>query len=101
MSSRLTVHTWTIAALTGTGQAAATDEEEDGMRSEPLITVTCDRCMLESLEVGLTATGMGYDERNIDRELESNGWVATGSQDICPGCQEDEMAEEIEDDETI
>jgi len=55
-------------------------------RSDAMITVTCDRCG-EEMQVDLCATARGgYDERNVDRELEFHGWVIHDDQDICDEC---------------
>lgn len=73
--------------------------KEDKMRGEPVITVTCDKCKCEDY-VGLTTTARGYDERDVDRELEEMGWKVEGGQDICPTCAE-EMEVDPEEEEEI
>lgn len=58
------------------------------MRSEPTITITCDRCEVEEVTVGLTALARrSYDERNVDGELKRFGWKVEDGQDICDECQ--------------
>lgn len=58
------------------------------MRSDPIITVTCENCN-SSEEVGLTPLVMGgYDERNINNILRRMGWVIDNGKDICPDCSE-------------
>ena len=57
------------------------------MRSEPCITVECDVCRSSSVEVGLTTTAQGYDERNVDDNLERWGWLLRDGEDICPDCK--------------
>lgn len=52
------------------------------MRSEPIITVVCDECG-DELEIGLTTTGRGYDERNVDGDLKNAGWISDGWHDFC------------------
>jgi hypothetical protein len=51
------------------------------------IIVACDKCKSEE-SIELTTTARGYDERNVDAELESMGWEV-GIGDICPSCVED------------
>lgn len=63
------------------------------MRGETVITVTCDKCKCEDY-VSLTTTARGYDERNVDEELEQMGWKIEGGQDICPECAEEVDPEE-------
>jgi hypothetical protein len=63
------------------------------VRSDPIITITCDRCQIYEDEVGMTPlAGGGYDERNIDGELRRGGWKKEGDSDICPDCVEVEDA---------
>jgi len=56
------------------------------MRGEPQVLVTCDICGAEE-QVGLTATARGYDEREMDSELEAMGWTKDGDRDYCPDCR--------------
>lgn len=60
------------------------------MRSDAWITVTCDECGAAE-EIALTATAKGYDERNVDDELESLGWTV-GDRDLCEDCASDKEA---------
>jgi hypothetical protein len=66
------------------------------MRTEPSITVKCDTCMATE-QVGLTTTARGYDERNVDAELERMGWTVVGGNDVCPDCQEESDEEDADD----
>ena len=53
------------------------------MRSDPYIIVECDYC-LGSIEIQLTTTVRGYDERGIDSFLTSQGWViGNDDEDYC------------------
>lgn len=61
------------------------------MISNPTVTVYCDteNCG-NSEEFGLTPTARrGYDERNLEGEIRSAGWVAI-SENVhqCPDCAE-------------
>jgi len=54
-------------------------------RSEPRIEVGCDYARCEAIvEIGLTTTGRGYDERNILTDLEAEGWTVVNGEDRCP-----------------
>lgn len=64
------------------------------MRSEPTITVTCDGCEKEEIEVGLTTTAHGYDERNLTNAIEAEGWKIHNGKDYCGVCQDDKILEE-------
>jgi hypothetical protein len=59
------------------------------MRSDAFIVVTCDQCR-GAVEIQLTTTARGYDERNIDDELTSLGWSVEGDQDLCEECKKDD-----------
>jgi len=50
------------------------------------ITVSCDSCRLEE-NIELTSTARGYDERDVDTQLEQMGW-RIGDGDLCPDCVE-------------
>lgn len=69
------------------------------MRSDAVITVTCDRCKdwKGGEEIQLTATAHGWDERYVDDELERRGWKIVDGDDICPSCVEKIDGEESED----
>ncbi len=57
-------------------------------RSDAYITVECDKCS-DCIEINLTSTAHGWDERDIDGELEDLGWTYyDGVGDICPACKE-------------
>ena len=67
------------------------------MRSDAYITVTCDKCLKETIEIRLTAIACGgYDERYVDDELDSVDWNIANGIDICPGCSEDATELEAE-----
>jgi hypothetical protein len=61
------------------------------------ITVTCDVCKTE-VQVELTTTARGYDERNVDETLESLGW-SVGTFELCPDCAEELIYEEPKEEE--
>ena len=63
-------------------------------RSDAYITVSCDgdSCR-ESVEIPLTATGRGYDERSVDSDLENLGWTDQDG-DLCPWCSREEDEDE-------
>ena len=52
--------------------------------------VECDGCG-ETEEVELTSTASGYDDRDVDAQLQRLGWKVEGDHDYCPGCQEKEQ----------
>lgn len=55
------------------------------MRSDPTITVTCDKCQDSDTYCDLTATaGHSWDERGVDGQLRRAGI------DICPDCSEED-----------
>ncbi len=58
------------------------------MRGEPQVLVTCDKCRDYEVTIGLTTTSRGYDERDMDTELEASGWSKNGYSDYCPDCTE-------------
>jgi hypothetical protein len=59
------------------------------MRSDPMILVTCDGCG-EQVDLILTATARGgYDERDVQSQLEQFGWLVTDSGEYCEECKED------------
>lgn len=60
------------------------------MISEPIVTVECDGngCTYKE-EFGLTTTARGYDERNLNREIESAGWtIVDDNTHLCSSCSE-------------
>ena len=57
------------------------------MISDAYVEVTCDECS-EFEQHQLTATGRGYDDRNLERQLEREGWEVNGDETICPDCIE-------------
>ena len=62
------------------------------MRSEAFITVTCDSCY-DAIKVQLVGTPRGgYDDRNVDAELEGQGWTTEVGRDLCKACAADEVA---------
>jgi hypothetical protein len=59
------------------------------VKGEPLMTVSCDRCETYEDEYGLTSLARGgWDDRNVQRQMERNGWKTIDGEDICPDCQE-------------
>lgn len=61
------------------------------MRSDPTITVTCDKCQDSDTYCDLTATaGHSWDERGVDGQLRRAGWKVDGEIDICPDCSEED-----------
>ncbi len=65
------------------------------MRSDAYIRVTCDRCVASGdkkpseIEIALTVIARrGYDEREVDRDLEDAGWRVIDGEDICDWCLE-------------
>ena len=70
------------------------------MINDPWITATCDKCGGESEQMDLCSlAGGGWDERNIKRTLEREGWKVDGNNAYCEDCSA-EMAEEDEDDDS-
>jgi hypothetical protein len=67
------------------------------MRSDPVVGVVCDVCGTAEIEVGITATARGYDERNMDDDIRRHGWVVFAGQDVCEDCVEREKVEEAMD----
>lgn len=66
------------------------------MRSDAYIMVTCDGCD-DVVEVQLVATARGgYDDRNVNGELEAQGWTVDGDRDLCEACTEDEANQQGE-----
>jgi hypothetical protein len=58
------------------------------MRYEPVLTIHCDgKDCRATIDVGLTTTAGGYDERAVDDDLERNGWSTDGG-DFCEECKE-------------
>ena len=56
------------------------------MRSDAYILVTCDICKC-SEEIQLTATARGgYDERDVDAQLQNMGWDISDGMDVCAEC---------------
>jgi len=56
------------------------------MRNQPCLPVECDNCG-ETIEITLTTTVRGYDERNVDYDLMGAGWsiinIGTIDYDYC------------------
>ena len=53
------------------------------MRSDAYISVECDHCH-DAEEIALTATARrGYDERNVESQLESLSWICDDRGDFC------------------
>jgi hypothetical protein len=64
------------------------DSETNGerlMKTDAFIRVTCDVCSVE-MELELTATGRGWDERNVDGDLKAAGWFDNGDKMLCDEC---------------
>ena len=61
------------------------------MRSEPSITVSCDRCT-DQVVIELTPVARGvYAETDVDQQLKIDGWVRNEGEDICPECARDKI----------
>ena len=60
-------------------------------KTDACIMVECDNCH-ETTEIFLTAlAGGAWDERNVARKLEHEGWVTDPHDDnlhLCPSCAE-------------
>ena len=65
------------------------------MRSDAYITVTCDGCG-DEIQIQLTATARGYDERGVNGELEIAGWTTVDGNDYCEECATDKRSEHVE-----
>lgn len=57
------------------------------MKTDAFLTVTCDRCG-SSEDIQLTVTAHGWDDRNVDEELQKLGWITVDDRDVCPECQD-------------
>lgn len=57
------------------------------MQLDPTITIICDNCQTE-IEMGLTAIARGgWDDRDINKSLEREGWPVFGSEShYCLDC---------------
>ena len=66
------------------------------MRSDAYITVTCDGCG-DEIQIQLTTTARGYDERGVSGELEIAGWVSAGNADYCEECAAERDADDTDD----
>ncbi len=56
-------------------------------RTEPMIFVECDKCG-DSWEFGLTPlAGGGWDDRNMSRALEKEGWLVSEENEFCEECR--------------
>jgi hypothetical protein len=55
------------------------------MKSDPVVTVSCDNPKCTStIECGLTPIACnGYDERYLESEIESSGWIVDGEKQYC------------------
>jgi len=55
----------------------------------PTIKVECDECS-DDEEYSMTAlAGGGWDDRNLARAMEKDGWITVGDRHFCGGCAED------------
>ena len=53
------------------------------MRSEPSIVVECEQCSA-TIEIGLTTTARGYDERNVNADIKRQEWITEEDEfDFC------------------
>lgn len=58
-------------------------------KGNPYLPVECDQCSCV-IEISLTATAHGYDERYVDDELEDEGWIVDDGLIFCSDdCRED------------
>ena len=57
------------------------------MKTDAFLTVTCDRCGCAE-DIQLTATAHGWDDRNVDEELEKMNWTTVDDQDFCDKCSD-------------
>jgi len=58
------------------------------MINEPVLTATCDECF-DELTLELTPTARGWDDRDVDKQIERNDWVQMPENDgrtFCPTC---------------
>lgn len=69
------------------------------MLSEPKIIASCDMAGCQATEeFELTTTARGYDERNVDHDLQAAGWrIISENVHWCPSCVEQSEEEEQED----
>lgn len=56
------------------------------MLCEPMIEVCCDGECGSSIFVELTTTARGYDERNVEADILSEGWEIDGDNHYCEDC---------------
>ena len=62
------------------------------MREDPTILITCDGPKCEDeIEISLTALSRPgeWDERNVKRELEREGWICNEDGDFCGFCTDE------------
>lgn len=53
---------------------------------EPILKVECDKCG-DSSEYDLTMlAGGGWDDRNLKRQMDRDGWVIKGHDVFCSNC---------------
>ena len=57
------------------------------MICEPRISVMCDQCEEDFDDYELTAlAGGGWDDRNLEPTLRSEGWRVEDGRHVCPDC---------------
>jgi len=59
------------------------------MRSDPFVRIECDRCGIYEYYDMTPLAQRSWDLRNLDRQLENDGWRISGDEHICHECQED------------
>jgi len=59
------------------------------MINDPIVEVECNHCE-DVLQISLTRTGRGWDDRNVEKEVKSAGWIwiDEDTQFCSKGCQE-------------
>ena len=56
----------------------------------PRVAVICDRCQRCEVDFELCELGRGaWDLRNIDGDLEAEGWLVANDEQVCPDCVEE------------
>ena len=59
------------------------------MIGDPIIQAECEQCS-DIFEMSLTRTGRGWDDRNVEEDLEREGWIIEGDFTFCTEeCKED------------
>ncbi len=53
-------------------------------RNQPNVLIECDNgdCT-NDIEISLTTTARGYDERDVDNELKESDWIVDGEYEYC------------------